>query len=218
MIATETEARQVDAPADVLTRIRAQTRELHRSVERRVPLFDPGLDLPAYVGWLRLMGAFHARVEQALQAAGFEAATGWTHRSRAELAAQDLAALGLQPDGIDHADRCFAGLELPATVPGLAGALYVVEGSALGARVILKQVGRQLGLSAQHGASFLAPHGEDPGPRWSACLELLHALARDDARADAIVAGAVQTFGALDQAAARWQAGSLRTTAIPASP
>ncbi len=210
--ASDTRPRPDDAPADVLARIREQTRELHRSLERRAPLLDPELTLPAYLGWLVLMRDFHARIEQALQAAGFESATGWSHRSRVALAAQDLAVLSLQPEIVSHAEGCFEGLEFPSSVAGLAGALYVVEGSALGGQVILKLLGRRLGLSAQRGASFFAPHGEDPGPHWAACIELLHELARDDALADSIVAGAEQTFQALDTAAGRWQAGGVRLT------
>lgn len=192
--------------SDVLARIREQTRDAHRALERRAPFFHDELDAARYIDWLRLMGAFHARVEQGLDSVGLEAATGWRHRRRSPLVDLDLRTLGAPPRPPLGMGDGFDGLDWPNTLAGWVGALYVVEGSALGGRVILKQVTRVLGWTAEHGAAFFAPHGDATGAVWADCLGLLRSVGRDAAAADQVVAGAVATFGALDQAAARWEA------------
>jgi heme oxygenase (biliverdin-IX-beta and delta-forming) len=72
------------------------------------------------------------------------------------------------------------------------GALYVLEGSSLGGRVILKELKRR-GASLA-GLGFLDPYGADTGKRWRSFLIILEReLTSCEQKADA-VKGALNTF------------------------
>ncbi|MDT8295496.1 hypothetical protein RQ744_16070, partial [Roseomonas mucosa] len=54
----------------------------------------------------------------------------------------------------------------PATRDAAFGALYVLEGSALGGQVILRRAEAALGLGPERGASFHASLGRPVGEGW----------------------------------------------------
>jgi len=80
------------------------------------------------------------------------------------------------------------------------GVHYVLEGSALGARVLCKQV-EALGMTRQHGARHLWAQAEALA-NWRGYLDL---LAQHDGDEDALFAGANAAFnaaaGAMERAA-----------------
>ena len=100
---------------------------------------------------------------------------------------EDLAKLDAGPHGNDaHLD-----LEDPS---GAIGALYVLEGARLGGKLLARRVEAELGLTAEHGASYLNGDGADTGRRWRqflAALEERLVSAEDLARA---IAAARMTF------------------------
>lgn len=98
------------------------------------------------------------------------------------------------------------GLEAEAGAPlepdAAAGALYVMEGSALGARTLLRDA-VALGHDAAHGATFLHAHAVGGrGRRWSRFLTLLEDLGRGLDRRKACAA-AEQTFQVAERCFAR---------------
>lgn len=114
--------------------------------------------------------------------------------------AADVAALGGAPSLVAGAT------DLPelASADAALGALYVVEGSALGGTVLARLAARRLGLDASGGAAFFNGDAADgPPPRWTALLDLIEG--RGDTGEDAVArvtGGAADTFDALD----RWLA------------
>ena len=88
----------------------------------------------------------------------------------------------------------------------------MVEGAALGGRVIARALERRFGWTAARGCAFFAGEaprgrtadratdGEATAPRWREVLASLDRLAESGARAPDIVAAACATFAAL----ARW--------------
>lgn len=89
----------------------------------------------------------------------------WPGRRIAPLVAQDLADLGGRSPPFENvAAKPFKGAEL-------LGALYVLEGSSLGARVLSKSV-QQFGLSASHGARHLHAQAGDAAI-WRDFVDLL---------------------------------------------
>lgn len=146
----------------------------------------------------RLLG-FHAPLEAVLRSAP-SAVEGVDPLPRAARLEADLVAVGRGPRGVAVHES-----PLPVPVAGAAGvgALYVIEGSALGGAVLARLAARRLDLTAAHGASFF--HG-DAGPateqRWERVLAAIDAEA-DAGELSAVVMGACQTFDTLDAWLAR---------------
>ena len=190
MTVSPTPRRRVQ-PADVRQCLRQATASAHARVDAR---FADGIGAPgAYPRYLLGMYGF---------AADFEAATGRPPRQSAWLA-QDLATLALAP--------------LPAAAPPAmvadpgerAGWDYVMAGSSLGARRLLREA-RALGHTGAAGACFLDRHAH--GDDWPEVQQRLATFDADDPRQLAALTG-----GALDAFArvATWFARSF-AAATPA--
>jgi len=150
--------------------LRDRTTDAHAALDAAVGPLDSHA---AYDRYLLGIYAFRAPVERAL--AGRPDAP----RPLAPLIAADLAEAGLPAE----AEEAFIA---PADHSGLAGIGYVLAGSALGARILRRQV-QGLGLDPAH----LAAQTEDKRawPDFCAHLETL-----DPFDADAATAAAVATF------------------------
>lgn len=88
----------------------------------------------------------------------------------------------------------------PAAVvdrPGQLGWSYVVAGSSLGARFLLREV-RALGYAAGAGADFLSGHAR--GDAWPAFLRELDAAALTDTDHPRLCAAATEAFGHAESA------------------
>ncbi len=155
-----------------VARLRARTRAAHATIET-VPamarLLADDVTVGEYVNVLRHMHAFHAAIEPAI-AAGLEgcpAAVALMDGSRCRALTEDLAWFGaasVPPPSLPSLDRCEAAL----------GALYVVEGSSLGGRVIFRHVGASLGVAVGSGGSFYGARGADAArARWHAVCNLI---------------------------------------------
>jgi heme oxygenase len=135
--------------------------------------------------------ALHATAERAMLshlaalAPGSRAALNLASRARAPAIAAALCQLGLP------AATPVATLAIASTAAAL-GALYVLEGSSLGGRLILRDL-RGRGADTT-GLAFLDPYGDQTGAHWRALIAVLeHELATEAARAEAC-AGALATF------------------------
>ena len=146
---------------------------------------DP-LTLPRYAAALQVLHAIRSAWDPAL-AALFRTAPG----PQAAWLAQDLAALGV---------TALPAAPMPVLNEAEAwGMRYVLEGSALGGRVILRRLGA-LGLSETSGARYFAGAGAETGPRWKAFLTGLGQAATAEA-APHIIDGALRSFEALTRSA-----------------
>lgn len=136
------------------TSVRSHLRDATRPAHARVDaLFRHGFSGPAaYAGYLAGMHGFLGAAWHALPDLG----------NSLRMLRDDLQAVGLRAP------------PLPAPHPLAAGELlgwrYVIDGSTLGARVLLRQAAA-LGHDGQRGATFLAHHAA--GSAWEAtCREL----------------------------------------------
>lgn len=104
---------------------------------------------------------------------------------------RDLGALHIVP---------LPAAEKPAAVldrPGQLGWGYVVAGSSLGARFLLREA-RALGFDAGTGADFLSGHAG--GDAWPAFLRELDAAALSDSDHPRLCAAATEAFGHAESA------------------
>lgn len=145
--------------------LRSSTAAAHGRVDA---FFTDGLhDDRSYRVYLRGMQALVSHLDRALSGVTLSPTwSSWRHPLRARWLADDLVALRLDP-----LPPSASALSLDSEAAA-AGALYVIEGSAMGARLLAADVAA-LGHLDGAGASFLCRHMGEPG-RWQrfvACLE-----------------------------------------------
>lgn len=187
-------------PTSRLDRLRAGTRQAHARIET-VPalarLQDAGLTLVGYAATLRALHAFHAAVEPMLAAslAAWPDAAALLDGARPRALRADLAWLGVAPLPFAEPPPAIDG---PA---GALGALYVIEGSGLGGRVIARAVGASLGVAPGAGGSFYGGlSAEAARARWQRlCAALDGCVAPGAAAEAALLAGALATFEGLER-------------------
>lgn len=167
-------------------RLRTATHVAHARVDA---CFPRGLAAPA--DYRRYLLGMHA-VVHALECALADVALAapwlsWRKPERVQWLLEDLAAFGVLPLPAGPRLRIDSMAEA-------AGALYVVEGSALGATQLLADA-RGLGLTEQHGARFLHGHGgEEAGMRWREFVRCLEAARFDGEGEAALFDAAARTF------------------------
>lgn len=139
------------------------TRDLHETLDRQIGAFG---DAAAYGAFLTGSHAFRAAIEPRLAGGA-----GWRVPALAPLIAQDLADLGLPVPPVPLPPvpdtPCLRAPE------ARAAACYVLEGSALGARLLARRAAA-LGFTPAHGARHLAAQTASPA-RWRDFLAWLEA-------------------------------------------
>ncbi|MFT4012204.1 MAG: biliverdin-producing heme oxygenase [Paracoccus sp. (in: a-proteobacteria)] len=160
-----------------------RTRDLHRRLDQGLGEFAAPQDYHAY---LRGSFAFRTALEAVLPLA-----QGWPMLALSQSLRADLGDLDLDPPEPPRAP------ELAATHSALAGALYVIEGSALGARVLQRRA-QALGFGPDHGARHLDLQTRDRA-RWPQFLAWLESQPADEdqavASANAVFALALAAHG-----------------------
>lgn len=186
---------------DVLGRLKSDTAAVHERVEAMLPLLDPALTRDAYRGVLAAFLGFYRPLERALwrhapalAAIGLHAA----ERVKTPLLEHDLRALGASDAAIGAAREC-APLPDVGDLARAVGSLYVLEGATLGGRVIARHVARSIGVGEANGGAFFAAYGERVGAMWTAYRDAVAGYVDDGGDEDAIIAGAVETFGMLER-------------------
>ncbi|ALV07283.1 biliverdin-producing heme oxygenase [Roseateles depolymerans] len=187
--------------ADLLPRLRHSTGPLHDRIEALLQLEAP-MPLARYGRILRGFHEFLQLWEQRVRFALPADLRPWfDERRRAALALQDLQDLSIPeaPDLRQSARDAQALIRMDSPAVAI-GALYVIEGSALGGQVLVPQLMRHLGLRPDHGARYFHGFGDRTGALWREFRQLAQQQVgpSEPAIADAL-RGAAQTFEALLQ-------------------
>lgn len=151
----------------------------------------------------RLYG-FHLPLEQGLRS---HAGNGFMPldlraREKAGLLRADLCAIGLSPEAIGALPLWNRPPASPTT-DELFGYLYVVEGAALGGRVLARQLDHLFGPGNSEGRRFFTGRSEPDAPTWPMFCRLLEARA---AHGDA--AAIIRTAVGAMESIAHWLRGS----------
>jgi heme oxygenase len=202
--------RRFTPPAAVpplLARLRRETRAAHDRIETLPALaclLSADLPVKAYIGALRGLHAFHARLHASLPAllrtlpATADVPDVLDETGLVSLA-DDLAWFKARPK------RMMRMPQGVATGEAALGALYVMEGSALGARVIGRAVQHSVGVAPGRGGSyFCGAAAETARQRWQGFCRLLCDVEPllDGAGIAEVVAGALASFACLESAMA----------------
>ena len=173
----------------VLTALREATTSLHREVEGRIDFLSLGLTIPRYIRILQAFYAFFEPMEMQMDTCcPAEYRSMWQGRHRAHRLIDDLVAMHSGP--VDAASGIFEIPDVSSTGHWL-GALYVLEGSTLGGRVISRHLEKHFGWLSGRGYSFFLGHGTATGERWREVVKTLEANSGANSQ---IVSGARQTF------------------------
>jgi heme oxygenase len=150
--------------------LKRATDAAHARVEAIVQSADMFGNLDGYRRYVSATWAVRERFERLLDTNGAaDLWAAWPGRRIARLAALDLADLGgSKPVALESH-------HLVLTRGELLGVLYVLEGSCLGARILVKLVGA-LGLSHTFGARHLHAQAGETGA-WRSFLDVLDASA-----------------------------------------
>ena len=172
----------------MLAQLRTATRPAHDALEGSLGLLDEQLDRDSYRRVLQRFYGFWRAWEPhvALLLEGGML----VGQQRLHLLAADLAALGVSASSLAALPAC--PLPVLRDAAEALGSLYVMEGSTLGGRVILRNVERCLGLDANSGGSYFAGYGAATGSTWRAFLIRLDAVPASDA--ERVAVGATATF------------------------
>lgn len=176
-----------------MTPTHRRLREATSAAHERVDALFGQFDLQRRADYAALLAA-HAEallpVEALLDRGGAEALTAdWPQRRRGDEILADLDALGITPAPAETGDS----VPEPAA---MAGMLYVLEGSRLGGRFLVRSV-------PEHWPkAYLA--SPQPSHMWPELLAKLDSLLYDPTLVDVAVTAANQTFGRFEAAGARW--------------
>jgi heme oxygenase len=189
-----------EVPIDLRSRLRAATRPMHEAIEAELDIAVRLNSIGAYRSFLEDLLRLYRPLEKALQAVAWQGSgidfdrrrkIGWLEADLIDLK-HTRASLDALPD--------FHREAWPTSLPEALGALYVIEGSTLGGRVILQRLAPILGVSAAWAGSFLNGYGRRTGSMWQAFVASLNAAEAPETDAPIIEASAVATFASFGAA------------------
>ncbi len=134
----------------------------------------------------------------------FERAIGVDH-IRTKWLEMDLAWLGVEASAFPRIRLC---PDIPPydSPERRLGALYVVEGSALGGRLLCRGLDRLLGPGSIEGRRFFAGRGDGTGAAWHAFLDRLASVSPEPMGRAALVSAAIRTFEVFETWLTGWSA------------
>lgn len=172
-----------------LAMLRQATRAIHAELEglvERQGYFD---NLTHYGDYLRRLHLFYRSLEARLGGNAREWLAAWHITDRVGLLTRDLEALALEPLPGRSAEPALEPIQDRAQV---LGALYVLLGASLGARVLMERTAR---LCAPGGAVQSYLSGVGTGTQWNCFLDCLET--EPIGSTDALCRGAIETFASI---------------------
>ncbi len=169
-------------------RLRRATNAAHRRLDGLIDHAGLLNSRARYELYLHATWAARRPAEQALERAGIAGFyAGWPSRQVSDALSQDVFDVSKSRP----ADPTGEPSEILGTAESL-GVLYVLEGSALGARVLGARAAG-IGMTACFGARHLAHQISQPGA-WAAFTDLLARTPMTDPEEDQCIAAAIATF------------------------
>lgn len=114
----------------------------------------------------------------------------YADRRKSAALADDIKALGGQPD------EKASATDLPAinSAPQAFAALYVIEGSTLGGKIISKMMAQQLNITNGQGLKFFSGYGDATETMWNSFKTALNTQADTIANQTIVIDTANETF------------------------
>lgn len=176
-----------------LNRLKTKTSVAHTNLEQlpvSVSIINPNVTNDEYVHYLNLMHDVVKQAEEEIFPALSAFIPDVKERNKTFLIEDDFKTLGFTKTQIKRPFENTASIS-PAFAMGI---LYVVEGSSLGGRIILKNINNALGHTEDKGAAYFAGYGNNTGSKWKSFLNSLTAYEAKNNNDKEIIAGAEYAF------------------------
>lgn len=180
-----------------LERLRNATADSHTKLEAlpvSMSIMNPDVTNNEYSLYLSLMQDVVWDAEQNVYPVLSTIINDLQARKKHHFINHDLQTLGVTQSADYSAPFSSSGPYSPAFSLGI---MYVVEGSSLGGRVILKNIKAALGHDEDAGARYFAGYGGQTGSQWTHFLEMMTAYETEHDCAHEIIAGADFAFTAI---------------------
>lgn len=181
-----------------LNNLRTRTMPAHKSLEE-VPLsariVQQDVTKEEYARYIELMYPVHADAEQNIYPVLRDIVPNIEERKKASHIKNDLAYINLLLTTAE--ERPLTAKMTNMSQAFALGVMYVIEGSTLGGRVILKNIQPALQLDEDNGASYFAGYKANTGIYWKNFLEALTSYPQSEADEQEIIAGADYAFTAI---------------------
>lgn len=186
--------------SEFIKALRTRTMPAHKQLEA-IPLsariVSPDVTKEEYGKYLEHMYAVNRDVEQNVYPKLKNVVADVDNRNKAHQIEADLKAINYnQP--LPAANPITAGKPEMSEAFAL-GVMYVIEGSTLGGRVILKNIGPALQLTEENGASYFGGYGANTGRYWESFMQVLTNYPDSQEAEQEVIAGADFAFSAIYQ-------------------
>jgi len=178
--------------------LRQQTAVSHKKLEENYlskMILDERVTLIDYQNYLSALYGVTLGCETTVFPHIQDIVTDLEQRYRAQLIAQDLLETGFSQEQI--AALPVYRFTFPS-VAGYLGAMYVLEGSALGGRILYKHIHKTLGLTQENGCAYFWGYGEQTSIMWKSFISSFTQFALGTGQSADIISGAVNTFTIID--------------------
>lgn len=178
-----------------LNDLKTKTAESHKKLEElpvSMSIMSPDMKIEEYAKYLNLMHDVHQDTEETIFPLFAGLIEDLEQRRKKQLIEADLSFLNYD---LTSSEKVFKTDKI--SVPFALGILYVVEGSTLGGRFILKNVSKVSQLSGDKGVSYFNGYGEKTGSFWKSFLGFLSEYEQENNNGDAIIEGAVFAFDSI---------------------
>lgn len=145
-----------------------------------------------YADLLKHFYAYFSKVEQAVAPyINSDVLADHATRRNSAYLKQDIEALGFDTTELPHAQAPQID-----NVQAAMGALYVMEGSVMGGKIIVQMLGK---AGITEGLSFFSGYGEETGRVWTVFIEALDSVGTTGADIEAAIAAANKTFSQFEK-------------------
>lgn len=185
------------APSSFLENLRSATAQSHLNLEAlpvSSSIMNPNVTAEEYLLYLSLMYDIVKDAEENIFRSLSTVITDLDERNKSNFLKSDLEFLVYQ----DTAQKFPLSGSLPGnSIAFSLGIMYVIEGSSLGGRVILKNISNTLGYDGDNGARYFTGYGGQTGSHWKRFLDMLQQYEAENNSSEEIIAGADYAFNAI---------------------
>lgn len=183
-----------------MQRLKQQTQPYHDALEQKMDWHAIASSEQAYRRLLQRFYGFYLPLEMRLERLPWSNLLfDFEGRRKTPLLAQDLQFLGDTPASLASLPLC---CDLPEVdnFPQAWGCLYVLEGSTLGGKIILRSLRQLLNINEIKGGSFFDSYGSEVGPMWHTFGQAVNTYTAGQSNCEgALIAAACNTFQKIDQ-------------------
>jgi heme oxygenase (biliverdin-IX-beta and delta-forming) len=185
----------------ILHKLKYSTADVHEQLEKNEKLSrltHKNILLSEYIYILNKFHGFFSPIESNIneKTTVNEVVSDYHLRRKSSILLNDLSDLVENP--VSQTYICHRIPEIQGLHSAL-GCLYVMEGSTLGGRIIVKNLEKELDLSQDYGASFFHGYGENTGVMWKRFQSFYNQLVLNEEEEKEMISSARDTFRLLNE-------------------